>query len=456
MDQPARTNLGFGFASTTMRESQRLRLATLVRLRWLAVAGQTATCFLVAFGLGYPLPLGWCLVLIVASAALTMLLWASNSASWRLSLRETTAVLAFDIVQLSGLLYLTGGLENPFVILLIVPAVIASATQPTSTTVALGALAVASTTFLAFFHLPLPWPNGTGLALPGFYLAGLWFAVAVSVAFASIVIHWQASEARALSDALAATELVLQREQHLSALDGLAAAAAHELGTPLSTIALIAKDMGASVPADDPRREDVELLITQSRRCREILKRLASLAADSEEHMARLQLLSLVEDVVAPHRNFGITIHVAGGERDGPEPVTRRNAGVLYGLGNLVENAVDFAESEVLVTVEWSRDEVRITITDDGPGFSPEALTRIGDPYMADRERPQRNAGGGLGLGLFIAKILIERSGAAIAFTNRRDKGRTGAIVKVVWPRETFAISAKEDFSEQSLLVERT
>ncbi|MEF2072136.1 ActS/PrrB/RegB family redox-sensitive histidine kinase [Consotaella aegiceratis] len=454
MDQSVTSDPAFGLTLTT-RESQRIRLATLVRLRWLAVAGQTAACLFVAWGLGYEFPLALCLVLIAASAALTLLLWTSNSASWRLPLRATTAVMAFDIVQLSGLLYLTGGLENPFAVLLMVPAVIASATQPTTATVALGALAVIFATILAFFHLPLPWASGIGLNLPAFYLAGLWFAIVVSLVFAAIFIHWQAREARALSQALSATELVLQREQHLSALDGLAAAAAHELGTPLATINLVAKEMGIVVPADDPRRDDVDLLITQSQRCRDILRRLASLASDSEVHLARLPLLSLVEEVSAPHRDFGIALRVEGAERVGPEPVMRRNAGVVYGIGNLVENAVDFAKSEVLIWVEWSAETVRIIISDDGPGFSTEALTRIGDPFLANRGHTARNAGGGLGLGLFIAKVLLERSGASITFGNRRDKDATGAVVEIAWPCENFVSNLAYGSEDPALSVER-
>ena len=164
-----------------------------------------------------------------------------------------------------------------------------------------------------------------------------------SIAFTGIYAFRVAEEARLLANALAATELVLQREQHLSALDGLAAAAAHELGTPLATIALVAKEMERAL-GDDPRYgEDVTLLRSQSERCREILKRLTSLSSEGEAHLARLPLTSLVEEVIAPHRDFGIAIKLKPGERIGPEPVGRRNPGVIYGLGNLVENAVDFA-----------------------------------------------------------------------------------------------------------------
>jgi two-component system, sensor histidine kinase RegB len=271
--------------------------------------------------------------------------------------------------------------------------------------------------------------------MPFVYTAGMWVAVVSSILFTAVYAYRVAQEARLLANALAATELVLQREQHLSALDGLAAAAAHELGTPLATIALVAREMEKALGSDPRFREDVTLLRSQSERCREILKRLTSLSTEGELHIARLPLTSLVEEVAAPHRDFGIAIELEAGEQAGPEPVGRRNPGVIYGLGNLVENAVDFAKSKV--TVRWRWDEARIVISviDDGPGFPPDIIDRIGEPYMSTRQGVE--PGGGLGLGLFIAKTLLERSGATMRFTNSLVPGE-GATVEVSWPRETF------------------
>jgi two-component system sensor histidine kinase RegB len=422
---------------TTMRESQRLRLATLTRLRWLSVGGQTAACLFVAYGLWYPYPVGPCLLLIALSAALNIGLGLRYPKSWRLSPWAAVSVLTFDVIQPFGLLYLTGGIQNPFSVFLIVPVVMASATQPPQTTAGLALLSIVAATLLAFFHLPLPWAEGSALQLPSSYIGGLWFAIVSTLVFSGIYVYRVAAEARSLADALGATELVLQREQHLSALDGLAAAAAHELGSPLATIALVAKEMGRLTPLDDPQREDVELLMAQSERCRDILRQITTLSSSSEEHMARLPLLSLVEEVSEPHRHFGVEVRVEAGERHADEPVMRRNAGVVYGLGNIVENAVDFAKSEVLIRASWSAFGVTLLILDDGPGFTPEILARIGDPYMSNRENRDRKAGGGLGLGLFIAKTLLERSGATITFGNRRDA--PGASVEIFWPQATFS-----------------
>ncbi len=420
------------------REGQRVRLATLTRLRWLSIAGQAAACVFVAWGLWYPYPVWLCFALIGVSVCLNVWLSSRYSKAERLSERRTALILVFDVVQPTGLLVLTGGIQNPFAVFLVVPAMIAAATQPARISVGIGVLAVLCATAIAFIHQPIPWPAGHSLDLPFPYLGGMWFALVTTLVFSTFYVYRVAAEARALSDALAATELMLQREQHLSALDGLAAAAAHELGTPLATISLVAKEMSRAVAADHNLREDIDLLVSQSERCRAILGQLASLSSVSEEHLAKLPLSSLIEEAVAPHRDFGVEIGVRVLEASGPEPVLRRNAGVIYGLGNLIENAVDFARGEVAIGLSWNGAGIAIEISDDGPGFPAEVLARIGDPYMSVRAAEQRQSGGGLGLGLFIAKTLIERSGARIRFDNRPGRDVSGARVTVSWPSESF------------------
>ncbi|ESX04815.1 ATPase [Mesorhizobium sp. LSJC268A00] len=417
------------------QQSQRLRLNTLIRLRWLAIVGQSLAVLVVAYGLKFPLPVSLCFALVACSAWLNLVLTFRYPAAHRLTPFSAFFILTFDSLQLAGLLFLTGGLTNPFSVLMTVPVVISAASLPLRLTAVLGALVMAAATLLVFFHQPLPWYEGAPLPMPFIYVAGIWMAVFSSIAFTAIYAFRVAEEARLLANALAATELVLQREQHLSALDGLAAAAAHELGTPLATIALVSKEMEKALGDDPKYGEDVKLLRSQSERCREILKRLTSLSSEGEAHLSRLPLTSLVEEVTAPHRDFGISIKLRPGERVGPEPVGRRNPGVIYGLGNLVENAVDFARNSV--TVRWSWDELDVTfsIIDDGPGFPPEIIDRIGEPYMSTRQGNE--AGGGLGLGLFIAKTLLERSGATLDFRNSSGLGE-GAIVQISWPRTVF------------------
>lgn len=417
------------------QQSQRLRLNTLIRLRWLAIVGQSVAVLVVAYGLKFPLPVSICFALIACSAWMNLLLTFRYPAAHRLTPLSAFAILTFDSLQLAGLLYMTGGLTNPFSVLLTVPVVISAASLPLRLTAVLGALVIAAASLLVFFHSPLPWHEDAPLAMPFVYVAGIWMAVFSSIAFTAIYAFRVAEEARLLANALAATELVLQREQHLSALDGLAAAAAHELGTPLATITLVAKEMEKALGNDPKYREDVTLLRSQSERCREILKRLTSLSSEGEAHLSRLPLTSLVEEVTAPHRDFGISIKLRPGERIGAEPVGRRNPGVIYGLGNLVENAVDFARKTVTVRWSWDEDDVSFSIIDDGPGFPPEIIDRIGEPYMSTRQGNE--AGGGLGLGLFIAKTLLERSGATLDFRNSSGLGE-GAVVHIAWPRSVF------------------
>ncbi len=236
---------------------RRLRLSTLIRLRWLAVIGQTAAILVVGLWFEFPLPFGACFALISLSAWLNLGLRIVFPASHRLDPNWAALLLAYDLLQLAGLLYLTGGLENPFAILLLGPVMVSATTLQPDKTFLLGAMTLAAATVLVFIHQPLPWFPGETFAAPLHYVGGVWVALVCALVFMAFYSFRVAEEARQLADALAATELVLQREQHISALDGLAAAAAHELGTPLATIALVANELAREMAPDDPRAEDM-------------------------------------------------------------------------------------------------------------------------------------------------------------------------------------------------------
>jgi two-component system, sensor histidine kinase RegB len=418
------------------RTGRSVRLDTLVRLRWLAVIGQTTAVLVVYFGLDYELPIWACLAVIALAAWLNVTLRIRFPTAQRLEPDRAVWLLAFDTAELAVLLFFTGGLQNPFALLFLGPVLISATALPARMTLMLGGFAVACATVLVFVHDPLPWDTEPPLELPQVYVMGVWLSILLAIAF--IGLHaWQITEeSRQLADALAATELVLAREQHLSQLDGLAAAAAHELGTPLATITLIAKELQLAIKPDSEHADDVRLLNEQAKRCRAILAKLTELSSGAP--FDRMKLSTLIEEVVAPHRNFGVAINVALSAGEAAEPVGGRNPAILYGLGNLLENAVDFAHERVEVAASWNGQDVAVTITDDGPGFAPEVMDRIGEPYVTNRRRHGgESEASGLGLGFFIAKTLLERSGATLDFENRAFPDR-GAIVRVHWGRREF------------------
>ena len=421
------------------QHARRLRLDTLVRLRWLAVLGQSTAVLFTHYLLGFSLPIGFCFLAISASAWLNIGLRVRFPVSQRLSDSAALALLAYDVLQLSGLLYLTGGLTNPFAILFLAPIMISAVSLAWQWTLWLVTLMIGMATLLAFFHLPLPWLPGQALDLPFLYVVGIWIALVLGAGFAAVYAARVAGEARQLSDALAATELVLAREQHLTQLDGLAAAAAHELGTPLATITLVVKELLRNGAGEGAFADDMKLLSQEVQRCRGILSKIASLGEEHAGMFDEMSLGHLVEEVIAPHRDFGVDLQVAA-QGIGAEPICRRNPGMVYGLGNLVENAIDFAHSEVRIRSEWDEATVTIIIEDNGPGFSPDVLLRLGEPYVTSRgggRRAKSEEGAGLGLGLFIAKTLLERSGATVTPGNTV-VSNGGAVVKVVWLRAIF------------------
>ena len=420
-----------------------MRLATLVGLRWLAVGGQSAAVLGVHIILGYRLPLTPCLLVIAASALVNVVLRVHYPHAHRLDDDPTAILLGFDVVQLSALLYLTGGLTNPFAMLFLAPLMISASTLSPRRTLLLGLLIALAATILMMHHLPLPWLPGESLELPAMFSLGTWLAIVLGSAFTGAFASRVAEEARQLADALTATELVLAREQHLTQLDGLAAAAAHELGTPLATITIVVKELqrmfvGPEIADPAALHEDLDLLDEQVTRCRTILRRLASLGNETSGPMKQMTLSHIVEEVVSPLRHFGVSLTVTR-HSEGEEPVCARNPGILYGLGNLVENAIDYASGTVQIDTSWTAKDVVVLIMDDGPGFPADVLARIGEPYVTSRHaaRKAKSEGSGLGLGMFIAKTLLERSGAKLTMKNRSDGGR-GAAVTIAWPRAMF------------------
>jgi two-component system sensor histidine kinase RegB len=435
-------------ADSDFRQPRRyVRLDTILRLRWLAVLGQLAAIFIVAQGLEFDVPVVPCVTIVALSALLNLALQIAFNPMQRLEPGYAAALLALNIVELAGLLFLTGGLQNPFSFLFLAPVLISATALPVRLTIALGCLAVACASALVFFHYPLPWDSDDPLVLPPIYLLGVWLSILLAIGVTSLYAFQVTEESRKLSDALAATELVLAREQHLTQLDGLAAAAAHELGTPLSTIFLIARELEKSVQ-DGQFAGDLKTLREQAQRCRDILGKITQLSSTGAP-FDRMKLSTLIEELVAPHRDFGVAIKVRLAVAATREPVGARNPAILYGVGNILENAVDFANQTVEVNAWWNAETIEIVISDDGPGIAPDMLKRIGEPYLsrrrtADEAQSERS---GLGLGVFIARTLLERTGAKVSFTNRIFPDH-GAVVHIAWPRGVF--EASETVTETS------
>jgi two-component system sensor histidine kinase RegB len=429
--------------------NSRLRLHTIIRLRWIAVLGQFAALCTVAFGLGFYVPLGACLTVIALSAWLNVFLAVWYPSRHRLSIPYATGLLAWDILQLAMLLFLTGGMDNPFTMLMVAPVTVSAATLPLRNTVALGLLALGAAALLVLAHEPLPWYPGVALELPLIYRIGAFAALCVSTTFIALYAWRLTKESRQMSAALTATDIVLAREQKLHALDGLAAAAAHELGTPLSTIVLVTKELEHTVKADSPLYDDIELLKTQALRCREILQKLTRHPGEEDPMHARVSVRAMLEEAAEPYFSEKIGINITAAPATETTVPGRRQAeiqrrpGVIYGLGNIIENATEFAKAQVDVKAEWNSTGLVISIADDGPGFPVEVMDNIGEPYVTTR--PAEIDSGldedstGLGLGFFIAKTLLERSGATVSLANRTG-GRSGAIVTVSWPR-SFILS---------------
>ncbi|MDF1627624.1 MAG: ActS/PrrB/RegB family redox-sensitive histidine kinase [Parvibaculaceae bacterium] len=432
-----------------------VRLQTLVMLRWLAVAGQMAAVLIVNFGLEFTLPLGPCLAAIAASAWLNVFLSIRYRATVRLSQPQAAIYLAYDLLQLSTLLYFTGGLGNPFALLLLVPVTISATTLTPRLTILLLSLSLACVAALGFFSVPLPWREGETLHLPTIYQMGIGTALFLGLGFMTVFAWRIAEETRRMSNALEATEMVLAREQRLSALDGLAAAAAHELGTPLGTIALVARELQRNKPTDEQMDEDLALLRSQAERCKEILSRLTMRPDKRDALYSRIEIQALIAEVIGPHQDMDVFFDVKVEGAEGVSaPAFARRPEILYGLGNFVENAADFARKRVAVSVTYDANRIRLSITDDGPGFNADLMDKLGEPYLTTRprgladRRADQGTHEGMGLGFFIGKTLLERSGADVAIGNRTD-GVTGAVVVVEWPRDAVEAAPMGAADEQ-------
>lgn len=423
-----------------------IRLRTMIVLRWVAIAGQLTAITVADRIFGLHLELGLCYLAIGVSVIgnlVAILVFPENK---RLSEYENLLMVMFDLLQLGFLLFLTGGLHNPFSLLLLGPVTISATALSLRSTIVLCGTAMALATLLAFFHLPLLTEDGGMMRIPQVFVFGNWVALVIAILFSTSYSRRVTTEIHSMSDALTATQMALAREQKLTDLGGVVAAAAHELGTPLATIKLASVELLNDLRDQPDLAEDAALIRDQADRCRDILRDMGRAGKD-DLHMRFAPLMAVLEEAAEPHRMRGKSIEFTFDSSDlSPldQPEIARKPEVIHGLRNLIQNAVDFAKTTVWIDVTWTDTQISVRIVDDGSGFAPHLLGRIGDPFVRRRRnaqpQPERPGYEGMGLGLFIAKTLLERSGAELTFANGSEGTRAdrqlGAVVEVVWPRQ--------------------
>ncbi|HET6222974.1 MAG TPA: ActS/PrrB/RegB family redox-sensitive histidine kinase, partial [Dongiaceae bacterium] len=414
--------------------SGRVRLRTLIAIRWVAVAGQAMALLIVHFVLGYPLPIEAALIAVGVSVGVNVWATVGRRSPERLGDRAAAAYLAYDLVQLGVLLYLTGGLHNPFAFLILAPVTVSATILSRFSTIALSALALLVVIVLGIDHQPLPWPDQS-FSLEPLFIFGLALALGLSVVFIAGYVFSVAEEARRMSAALTASYMALDREQRVSALGALAAAAAHRLGSPLGTIAVIAKELARDLPNDSPHRDDVKLLLSESERCRTILAELST-RPEAHDLPQRMPIAALLETAASPYRADGIrlVLEATPGAAGGAvaAPLVAPSPELIHGLGNLLQNAIEFARGEVRVAIHWDERYVSLVIQDDGPGFAPGLLDHIGEPYLSGGVQGRTGKGEPMGLGVFIAQTLLGRTGATLHFGNG---AKGGGEVTISWSR---------------------
>lgn len=431
------------------QRSNWIRLRTMILLRWFAVIGQLTAITIAQRLYNLQLELGLCYLAVGVSVVGNLVAISVFPENKRLSETENFMMVMFDLLQLCFLLFLTGGLHNPFSLLVLAPVTVSAAVLSLRSTFLLGFTAFVLVSGMVYYHLPLRTDQGFILRIPDIFVYGQWVAITIALIFISVYSRRITREMNSMSDALAATQMALARAQKLNDLGGVVAAAAHELGTPLATIKLTSSELAEELEDHPELRADALLIREQADRCRDILRSMGRAGKD-DLHMRQAPLVEVIREAAEPHQDRGKEVLIEDGPGPGGEytqPQILRRPEVIHGLRNLVQNAVDFARTRVWIEAMWTDDVVSIRIIDDGRGFPQHLIGRIGDPFMRRRrsesDKRARPEYEGMGLGLFIAKTLLERTGAELSFANGTDPyttatdqtERRGAIVEVAWPR---------------------
>ena len=415
-----------------------IRAKTLINLRWIAVLGQIITCLVVEYFFGFQLPWLEILLTVLALIISNIALYPRYSTNNRLGETATTVVIAADILQLALLIFFTGGLSNPFVVLFITPIAITVTSLPIRSTSILIFLTIIFITILGSFNYPLE-SNILDLSVPPIFILGMWVSLFVTILFLTFYAGGLTDESRKISAALKVAENLLVKEKNLSSLDGLAAAAAHHLGTPLGTISLIANELKNDESINENAKKDLMILSEEVDKCKKILGSLGEKPSSDDDLITKIELQALLEELceLIKVKEIKFSINFNDNDPGMKEILLRRRSELLLGLSNIIENAADFASTTVELNVSKSGKFINLEINDDGKGFSNSILSRIGDPYVSSRSKSSNN-GDGLGLGFFISKTLLERLNISVQAYNKVHPEH-GAVVLIKIPYDVYS-----------------
>ena len=421
--------------STLFRLEENLHLdkKTLVILRWIALAGQLFAINLVYNYLNLGFPVAGCHVLIFLGV-LTNLFLQFKIKTNQLNDTYSSLFLLYDLFQLSALLYLTGGISNPFSFLLIVPAIVSSTFLSMGTTIILGFTTTCLLIFLTKFSFSLPGISESVFTFPVFYKLGLLISILIGLTFLSYFGIRFSGETKKRSEALNKLQQVIAKEYELESLGGQAAAAAHSLGTPLATITVVAKELRKEISENSKYSRDLDLLISQTKRCGDILKQISQKEIVEDQFMNAIKFEDLLVELLRSFKESSKKTLKLNSTKDMNKINIKRSPEIIYGLRNFIGNAVKFSKKDVKIILESNDNYISITINDDGPGYPDDVIKLVGEPYIKSKSK-KVNSKAGLGLGTFLGKTLLERQGARLNFSNNQD---FGASVKIMWETKSL------------------
>jgi|TARA_B110000027_G_C16093395_1_gene289572 two-component system, sensor histidine kinase RegB len=422
--------------STLFRLEENLHLdkKTLVILRWIAIIGQLIAINFVYYYLKLELPI-IAVHTVVLVGLITNLILQFKIKENQLKDLYSGFFLIYDLFQLTFLLYLTGGITNPFSFLMIVPSIFSSTFLSMGTTIILGTLTIILLFFLKNFHEVLPGLDVYRFSFPEYYLEGILISIIIGLIFLSYFGIRFSGETKKRSEALEKLQQVMAREYQLDSLGGLAAAAAHSLGTPLATISVVAKELKKEIGDKSKHAKDLELLVSQSKRCSDILRRISRKEIEDDQFINIVKVEDLLEEIIISFKETtDVKIDLISDE-DKNKINIKRAPELVYGLRNFIGNAVKFSKSRVEITLRSDEKAIEIKINDDGPGIPEDIITKVGEPYIKSRSK-ELNSNSGLGLGTFLGKTLLEKKNARLLF--RSNEGLGGALVLIRWSPNDF------------------